>query len=223
MIAILETCLLALCAGVAAVGYGSGLARFLQIRPNLGDRGIMGLLCLGFLGCILHFVVALSTPVQIVVLAGGIIVAVALQRDIRSDASLSLAGAAGLCIFVLLHPQSYQNTDDGLYYLQTFLWNREFPVTLGLGNLHGRLAFNQILFLIAPLTDRIEIGWITNLLAVTFVMLSLWARLGRSDLPDPRSGAREIWLDTAERLCRGACGVPSKLTRLSKMNEKSSY
>jgi hypothetical protein len=161
---IIESCLLALCAGVAAVGYGSGLARFLRSRPNLGDRGILGLLSFGFLGCILHFVIALSTPVQAVVLAGGVTVAVVLWRDIRSDASLSLTGAAGLCILVLLYPQALHNYgyNNGLYYLQTFKWNREFPITVGLGNLHGRLAFNSILFLTAPLTDRIEIGWITN-------------------------------------------------------------
>jgi hypothetical protein len=72
MTAIIDACVLALCSSVAAVGYGSGLARFLQIRPNLGDRGILGLPGIGFLGCILHFVVALSTPVHIVVLAGGV-------------------------------------------------------------------------------------------------------------------------------------------------------
>jgi hypothetical protein len=179
--------LLALCAGVASVGYGSALARFLRIHPNLGDRGILGLFFFGFLGCILHFVVALSTPVQAVVLAGGVLLAAVLRRDIRSDASLSLVGATGLCIFVLLHPQALSNYDVGLYYLQTFKWNREFPVTVGIGNLHGRLAFNSILFLIAPLTDRIEIGWVTNLLAVTFLMLSLWARLWKIHLSDRRN------------------------------------
>jgi hypothetical protein len=188
MTAIIESWVLALCAAVAAVGYGSGLARFLQIRPNLGDRGILGLLVFGFVGCILHFVVALSTLVQTAVLACGMVAAAVLRGDIRSDASLTLAAAAGLCLFFLLHPQAYQTEDDGLYYLQTFLWNHEFPVVAGLGNLHGRLAFNQILFLIAPLVDRLEIGWIANLLVVTFVMLSLWARLRQIDLP-PRQRA----------------------------------
>src|ERR1700682_3366353 len=125
MTLIIEGCLLALCAGVAAVGYGSGFARFLRIRPNLGDRGILGLLVFGFLGCSLHFLVALSTLLQSIVLACGLILAVVLRRDIRSDASLSLVAATGLCIFVLLHPQALINFDDGLYYLQTFKWSRE--------------------------------------------------------------------------------------------------
>src|SRR5690242_19104672 len=57
------------------------------------------------------------------------------------------------------------------------------------------MAFNQILFLIAPLADRIEIGWIANLLAVTFVMLSLWARLRQIDPSDRRSGV-QFWFLT---------------------------
>jgi hypothetical protein len=88
---------------------------------------------------------------------------------------------------VFLHPQFLQGYDTGLYHLQTFKWNREYPIILGLGNLHGRLAYNSILFLIAPLIDRIDLGWISNLLAVTFVLLSLWARIRRLDLTDRRA------------------------------------
>jgi len=197
MTPIVENCLLAFCAGVASVGYGSGLAWFLRIRPNLGDHGILGLLVVGFLGCILHFAVALSTLVQAIVLAGGVMIAIASWRDTRSHASLGLAAVAGLCIFVLLHRQAQGNYDLGLYYLQAFEWNRQFPVVAGLGNLHGRLAFNSILFLIAPLTDRIESGWVTNLLVTTFVMLSLWSRLRQLDASDHRDRTQYWFLALA--------------------------
>lgn len=33
--------------------------------------------------------------------------------------------------------------DDGLYHLQTIRWLRSYPLPPGLGNLHGRLAFNS--------------------------------------------------------------------------------
>jgi hypothetical protein len=33
--------------------------------------------------------------------------------------------------------------DSGLYYLSSIRWLNEYPVVPGLGNLHGRLAFNQ--------------------------------------------------------------------------------
>ncbi|MEQ6121920.1 hypothetical protein [Reichenbachiella sp. MALMAid0571] len=35
-------------------------------------------------------------------------------------------------------------TDVGLYHAQTIRWSESFPVVSGLGNLHGRLAFNSV-------------------------------------------------------------------------------
>ncbi len=177
--------LLALCAGIAAVGYGSALGGFLKIRANLGDRGILGLLSLGLLGCLIHFGLALSFPVEMVVLAIGVLLAILERREITAGAGIGGIAVAGICLFMLLHPQSLHHYDSGLYQIQTLRWNRELPVTPGLGNLHGRLAFNSILFLIAPLTDRAGTGWITNLLAITFVWMSLWSRFRAIDRSDP--------------------------------------
>lgn len=147
------------------------------------------------MGSFLHFFVALSVSVEAAVLAVGVIMAAVLWRDVQRDASLSLAAAAGLCIFALVLPRGLPNYDDGLYYLQTLKWNRDFPVILGLVNLHGRLAFNSILFLLSPLTDRMALGWIPNLLAVAFVMLSLCARVRSIDLTD-RRGSVQLWFVT---------------------------
>ncbi|GAB4428610.1 MAG: hypothetical protein OHK0015_11680 [Chloroflexi bacterium OHK40] len=41
--------------------------------------------------------------------------------------------------------------DAGLYYLQAIGWNTAYPIVPGLGNLHGRLAFNSSYFLYAAL------------------------------------------------------------------------
>ncbi|MBC7239454.1 MAG: hypothetical protein H5T71_05085, partial [Chloroflexi bacterium] len=51
---------------------------------------------------------------------------------------------AGLCI-PLSRWALYQGIpyDDGLYHLQTIRWLRSYPLPPGLGNLHGRLAFNS--------------------------------------------------------------------------------
>jgi len=38
------------------------------------------------------------------------------------------------------------NFDAGLYHLQTLRWLNEYPAVPGLGNLHGRLAFNPSIF-----------------------------------------------------------------------------
>jgi hypothetical protein len=38
---------------------------------------------------------------------------------------------------------SFDKCDAGLYHYQTIIWNKLFGVVTGLGNLHGRLAFNS--------------------------------------------------------------------------------
>jgi len=43
----------------------------------------------------------------------------------------------------MLSPAAY---DSGLYYFNSIRWLNEYPIIPGLGNLHGRLAFNQSFF-----------------------------------------------------------------------------
>ncbi|SDY16568.1 LIC_10190 family membrane protein [Hymenobacter psychrophilus] len=59
------------------------------------------------------------------------------------------AGLLGLLLLALLLYQQGRshNYDEQLYYLQTLHWLERFAVVPGLGNLHGRLAFNSHLFL----------------------------------------------------------------------------
>jgi hypothetical protein len=40
-----------------------------------------------------------------------------------------------------------QNGDTGLYHMTAVKWNASYPIVPGLGNLHGRLAFNNSFFL----------------------------------------------------------------------------
>ncbi len=61
--------------------------------------------------------------------------------------SLGLMGTLLIIIWIasraMLSPTLY---DAGLYYFNTIRWINSFPIVPGLGNLHGRLAFNQSLF-----------------------------------------------------------------------------
>jgi hypothetical protein len=192
MLLYLETFLLVLCAAIAAVGYGSGLSTILRIKPNLGDRGILGLLSIGFLGCVLHFVFPLTPAVHLAILAGGVIVAAVSKTGLRNPTAVWVA-AAIIFLYVLLHRQSYLSYDAGLYYLQTMRWITEYHIVPGLGNLHGRLAFNSMIFLIAGVADRRGIGWISNFLVVLFVLLSLFIRLRKVTSEGRRSGI-ELWV-----------------------------
>jgi hypothetical protein len=192
MLLFVETFLLVLCAAIAAVGYGSGLSAILQIESNLGDRGILGLLSFGFLGCLLHFVIPLTPAVHLAILAGGVSVAVVSRTGLRNP-TVVWAAAAIISIYVLSHHQSNLNYDGGLYYLQTMRWITEHQIVPGLGNLHGRLAFNSMIFLIAGVADHSGIGWISNLLVVLFVLISLFIRLRNVTTEGRRSGI-EFWV-----------------------------
>lgn len=46
----------------------------------------------------------------------------------------------------VLSMSSAANYDSGLYHFNSIRWLNESPIVLGLGNLHGRLAFNQSFF-----------------------------------------------------------------------------
>lgn len=54
--------------------------------------------------------------------------------------SISIILLIAVCFFALCTPILY---DFGLYHLQSMSWTEQYPVIPGLGNLHGRLAFNS--------------------------------------------------------------------------------
>jgi hypothetical protein len=170
--------LLAICTVISCLGYGLGLGRLIGIAGNLGDAGILGLICLAILGCIIHFFSSLTLTVQIASLGLGITLAVIFRREL-----LKQCKQEPVSIFVgfsaFFHSQALTFYDTGLYHLQTFMWNTQFPITPGLVNLHERLAFNSTLFLIAPLDDRAGLGWISNLVVLVFVLMSSFARLSQ--------------------------------------------
>lgn len=62
---------------------------------------------------------------------------------------------------VLLHTVQVPHfPDSGLYHAQFIRWAQQYPVVPGLGNLHGRLAFNSHLHLLAAISSPApETGW----------------------------------------------------------------
>jgi uncharacterized MnhB-related membrane protein len=169
---------LAIGAVVSCLGYGFGLGRLLGIAVDVGDAGILGIACIAILGCAIHFVSALSTTVQMVVIGVGLALCLVFRDElIRRCRGNFVPILVGLSVF--LHRQAFTFYDTGLYHLQSVKWNAEFPITPGLANLHPRLAYNSLLFIIAPLDDRLEFGWISNLLVLLFVLASCYARFSR--------------------------------------------
>jgi hypothetical protein len=193
MLLFAETFMLLLCAAIAAVGYGSGLSAILRIEANPGDRGILGLFIFGLLGCLLNFVIPLTPTVHVLILAGGVAIAVIGRTRPRNPGAAVWAAAAIISIYVLSHRQSDINYDFTVYYLQTMRWITEHRIVPGLGNLHGRLAFNSMIFPIAGVADRTGVGWISNLLVVLFVLISIFTRLRNAATEGRRSGI-EFWV-----------------------------
>lgn len=178
---------LAIGAAVSCLGYGFGLGRLLGIAVDVGDAGILGIAGIAILGCAIHFVSALSTTVQMVVMGVGVALCLVFRDELIRRCRDNFAPIlVGLSAF--LHRQAFTFYDTGLYHLQSVKWNGEFPITPGLANLHSRLAYNSLLFIIAPLDDRPEFGWISNLLVLLFVLASCYARFSRA-----RRATVEFW------------------------------
>ncbi|HTQ60790.1 MAG TPA: hypothetical protein VMI32_11230 [Candidatus Solibacter sp.] len=176
MLLFAETFLLVVSAAIAAIGYGYGLSAILRIESNLGDRGILGLLGLGVTASLAQFVVPLTPAVHYAILVVGVILALVSLGSVPNPRFV-WASALIIFLFTLSHQQSAYSYDTGLYHLQTMRWMTEHRIVPGLGNLHGRLAFNSMLFLIDGAIDRSGIGWIPNLLVMFFALLSLVIRL----------------------------------------------
>ena len=202
---------LAIGAAVACLGYGFGLGRLLGIAVNIGDAGILGIACIAMLGCAIHFVSALSTTVQMVAIGAGLALCVVFRDELlRQCRGNFVSILVGLSAF--LHRYAFTFYDNGLYHLQAVKWNSEFPITPGLANLQSRFGYNSALFLMAPLDDRAEFGWISGLLLLLFVLISCYARFSQA-----RRATAEFWfLGLAVALL--ALGAPGGLGWLGVLN-----
>lgn len=67
---------------------------------------------------------------------------------IKSNCNLSLLAIVLTCFVAsTISIQLPMNFDTGLYHFNSIRWLNEFPIIKGIGNLHGRLGFNQFYFL----------------------------------------------------------------------------
>lgn len=75
-------------------------------------------------------------------------------RAARAAGTPTLLAAAVLAVaWANLATGEIRVTDTGLYHIQAARWNAAYPIVPGLGNLHGRLAYNNASLLYAALAD----------------------------------------------------------------------
>src|SRR5450755_2133531 len=77
--------LLAILTIVSCLGYGLGLGKLVGIAGNVGDAGILGLLCFAILGCTIHFFSALTLTAQMTTLGVGTALAIIFGRDLLTQ------------------------------------------------------------------------------------------------------------------------------------------
>lgn len=150
--------------GVVTLGMGLGVARLLRrlgsalpllVAESPELLSLTGLAGVAWLVAVLSFVwpVALAMQLGVSILAVGMLVAQ--RRDLTQlvrtyGRQWREVGAGGgvlatlLVLVVLMHATQFPRfADSTLYHGQTIRWLHEFAVVPGLGNLHGRLAFNS--------------------------------------------------------------------------------
>lgn len=93
--------------------------------------------------------------------------------------SLSLVDVISIFFIILINlvfsSSGIYNYDSGLYHVQTIKWIQNFPVIPGLGNFHGRFAFNSMYF---PISAAFSLNnsdtLIFPLTTITFIVFLIW-------------------------------------------------
>ncbi len=140
---------------IVILGYGEWIKRLIlkndpSFSPALG--GILGFFGLGVLAGALQLALPLNHSLTSSLALLGVWGFLFFIRKLRQNAIP--AQSLWLLLFLLLACSIAANRvplpyDSGLYHLQTQKWYKEFPIAIGLGNLHGRLVFNNLYHVIA--------------------------------------------------------------------------
>ncbi len=148
--------------GVAFCGLGLIAARVLQLPARLALTtafwlGWASTIAVAQLWCL---VAPIDGRLEVLVVAGGIAALAVRRADAESwcrgtGTRLWLAPfAIGVCWLADRARSAPENGDSYMYHLPAVAWAEAFRVVPGLGNLHGRLAFNNSTTLYQALVDH---------------------------------------------------------------------
>lgn len=92
---------------------------------------------------------------------------------------LSLIDVISIFFIILINlffsSSGIYNYDSGLYHVQAIKWIQNFPVIPGLGNFHGRFAFNSMYF---PISAAFSLNNANTLIfpltTITFIVFLIW-------------------------------------------------
>lgn len=161
---------------LACFGWGVAAARALRVTSDPVTLTWLGWAVVLLIFQIVHLAVPLNAFATAPVFLIGI--ALSLRRltvPPKGLALVVLVAAVWIALRSMLTPTIY---DTGLYHLATIRWINTFPVVPGLGNLHGRLAFNQTFFTYAASLNVVANGSrMANGFLLLLAMTTFLARL----------------------------------------------
>ena len=188
--AIAFTLLVYLLLGVAYYGWGRIASLLLGIADQKPESPVMPV-WLGWAFTLLifqmlHFFLPITVFVTVPVLAFGTISSFfQIRNEVRRFFAqqpslnlliivviLTLGIAAWLASRAMLPPTNY---DSGLYHFNAIRWINTYPIVPGLGNLHGRLAFNQSFFTYVAALNFYPVFGYGRSLANSFLLLLVLA------------------------------------------------
>lgn len=194
----------------ALLGWGSLVARVCIAdraeKLAAADHLVLGLLAVGALGTVIHFVLPLSAAVSVLTVGVGWIALAQQRRSQRSTDTPEQrrSRAIGLVLILVcgfVAPLGQLNYDTGLYHLPTMLWMRAHPVPLGIVHLTGMFAYNQLWFTIATMLWLPGIGlasaFIVNALCVLALFWKLMDEVLKSGHTEPAGGNTRQWFALA--------------------------
>jgi len=165
-----------------------------KIKVHFSLQVLLGFIVLAFVTSAFSLFIKIGALADGLVLLGALAIAVG-SADFTWTGRTSFWPYGALAIFLalpalMLSAMPSESWDDGLYYIQNIKWIETYPAVPGLGNLHGRFAFNsswhtlQALFGLrwfqgTPLYDQ------NGLLYILFCIyavdaLRLWRKAGRA-------------------------------------------
>jgi hypothetical protein len=168
------------------LGLGWAASRVLNIVFNPKER-LFSLIWLGwavtlFMLQFLNIFIPIAVSLSIAFLLIGTILAFIFLRlefrfnDVLAFPSLRLIPIAVVAIWIAsLSMFAPTNGDSGLYHFNSIRWLNEYPIVLGLVNLHNRLAFNESFFAYAAYLNLYPFFHHGYSLANSFLLLVLLA------------------------------------------------
>ncbi len=145
-----------------------------------------GFLTVSTFSSIISIFAPVATPLLILVCIAALVLFTINRKGIISvlkwDLNIlkSLPGTDKAALFLLIlfiltiivHPITLGDTES--YHAQTIQWIRKYSVVPGLGNIHGRLAFNSMFFIISGLfTFQIKEVLIFPIIGITFMIVAV--------------------------------------------------